>query len=85
MVYAAERGAAPEAVERMEAIARASAQDPASPAAIALMRAAAVRYVYLGLRRGPIAEYRLATSPAFRRVYQQGGVSVYELLPTGSS
>ena len=55
----------------MENIARATAQDPASPESLALLWADGVEYVYLGVRRGPIAEYRLASSPAFRRVYQQ--------------
>ena len=81
MVYPAERGIPPGAVERMEAIARSSAQDPTSPETLALLRAVGVTHVYLGVRRGPIPEYRLAASPAFRRVYQERGVSIYELVP----
>jgi hypothetical protein len=81
MVYPAERGTPAGTVERMEAIARSSAQDPTSPDAVALLRAAGVTHVYLGVRRGAIPEYRLAASPAFRRIYQERGVSIYELMP----
>ncbi len=82
MVYPAERGIPPGVVDRMEAIARATAVDPTSPEALALLHEAGVTHVYLGVRRGPIPEYRLANSPVFRRAYQDGGVSIYELLPS---
>src|SRR5207245_2804296 len=72
MVYPAERGIPAGSIDRMEAIARSSAADVTSPETLALLRAAGVTHVFLGVRRGPIAEYRLANSPLFRRVYQEG-------------
>ena len=48
------------------------------------MPAAGVTHVYLGVRRGPIPEYRIAGSAAFRRIYGQRGVSIYELVSGGT-
>jgi hypothetical protein len=79
MVYAAERGAAPGEVDRMERIARA-AERPAAAESLRLLRDSGVTHVYLGVRRGPIPEHELATSSAYRRLYRAQGVAIYELL-----
>ncbi len=79
LVYAGERGVAPADIDRMERIARAARADVTAPATIELLRESGVNFVYLGVYGGPIDEFKLAASPAFRRVYAGYGVSIYEL------
>lgn len=80
LVYAGERGAEPGDIARMERIARALRGDLGEAATLRLFRESGVTHVYLGARGGPIDERQLAESPAYRRVYTSGGVSVYELV-----
>jgi hypothetical protein len=78
LVYPGERGVAMSDVERMEQLSRASVRIGA-PETVAQLRSSRVTHVYVGARGGPIDEAALAQSPAFRRVYQRGAVSIYEL------
>lgn len=80
MVYPAERGAPAPGIESMERITRAVQRDPAAPETLALLRAAKVTHLYLGVRRGPISEPKVAASGAYRRTFHAGGVSVYEVV-----
>jgi hypothetical protein len=80
LVYAGERGAAPEEVDRMEEIARLVRVDPAAPVTLQRLQGSGVTHVYLGVRGGPIEERKLLESPAYRRVYASEGVSIYELV-----
>jgi hypothetical protein len=68
----------------MERIARAARVDVAAPTTLRLLRESGVTHVYLGVYGGPIDEAKLASSPAFRRIYAGDGVSIYELLASGS-
>jgi hypothetical protein len=78
-VYPAERGASAAEIDRMEQVALASAADPGAPATLQLLHDAGVTHLYIGARGGPIDERKVAESRAYRRVYQAGGVSIYEL------
>ena len=64
----------------MEDLAAAVQRDPADDAARALLCAAGVTHVYLGVGGGPIDERKLMASPRFRSIYQQDGAAIYELV-----
>jgi hypothetical protein len=82
LVYPGERGVALSAIDEMERISRAASSSIDDPTTIALLRTAGVTHVYFGVRGGPINEAKVAESPAFRRIYRRGGVSIYELVPS---
>jgi len=80
MLYPAERGVDPSRIAQMEALAAAVQRDPADDAAQALLCAAGVTHVYLGVGGGPIDERRLMASPRFRSIYRRDGVAIYEVM-----
>jgi hypothetical protein len=80
MLYPAERGVDPSQIARMEELAVAVQRDPGDDVAQALLCAAGVTHVYLGVGGGPIDERKLMASPRFRSIYRRDGVAIYELV-----
>jgi hypothetical protein len=80
MLYPAERGVSPSQIALMEDLAAAVQRDPADDAAQALLCAAGVTHVYLGVGGGPIDERKLVASSRFRPIYRRDGVAIYELV-----
>lgn len=78
MTYPIERVAAADYPARLVRLLQVSA-NLADPAAVALLRAEGIGYVYIGQRGGPIQPEALRASPAFEEVYQSGPVAVFRL------
>jgi hypothetical protein len=80
MLYAAERGVSPGQIERTERLVDATAADPTSDEALALLRAFGVTHIYLGVGGGPIDGQKLQASQRFRLVYRGQGTAIYEVV-----